>query len=69
MDGGPIGPEAIVLELEMWLYEIQDYLVQLAFLEMPLVPFLPWEIEVFEQPEQEREVLREGIAASCAVAA
>ena len=43
-----------MLELEMWLYEIQDYLVQLADLGVPMVPFLPWKVEVFRRQEPER---------------
>jgi len=65
MEIGPSGPGGIMLELEMWLYEIQDYLMQLADLGLPMVPFLPWKVEVFRQPEPERVVLQEGIRASC----
>ena len=71
MEIGPTGPGGIMLELEMWLYEIQDYLVQLADLGLPMLPFLPWKVEVFRQPEPKRGTVQWDTATasmSCAAA-
>ena len=65
----PMQIEGILLEIEMWLFEIQGYLAQLADFEQPLVPFLPREAVAIGQPDCERMVLQEGIAMSSMMAA
>ncbi|MFA6489082.1 MAG: hypothetical protein WCT52_00195 [Candidatus Micrarchaeia archaeon] len=69
MEVEPMEIEGILLELEMWLFEIQGYLAQLADFKQPLVPFLPHEIGAIGQPDCGRMVLQEGIAMSSMMAA
>ena len=54
---GPIGPVGVVLELELWLFEIHDYLLDLEDFGQPMLIVLPWEIKVRGQPDPVHRVL------------